>query len=194
MKVRSKFLLYNYYADCRLIYNSTYFKHSTDSDNRIKKEFVDSELTVFKKLQYNFAFYAASLPDLWSMSRLPLGKDDLIIFSKESTIVDDTGALMIMFEKSVVFHKNGSVHYSVHGKDLKTKHPSLPACVASVGLLFKTISVFNMINICMGICTKEFEVDKDQFVFKDDLGYCRHISCSLITDENQCIMCYQYSQ
>lgn len=126
-----------------------------------------------------------------------VGIEDVIVFSKECT-VSENKALVVIYEKTVVLGKSGSVHYSVHGNTLNcndnTIEPYFPSQVKSVESLLNTIAKFNEIKVCQGVCTSEFEVDKDCTIYKDDLGYCRHVSCSVISDTEQCNPCYEYSQ
>ncbi|XP_011499749.1 PREDICTED: uncharacterized protein LOC105363696 [Ceratosolen solmsi marchali] len=166
-----------------------------DHIEQVKEEnsFETKELTVYEQLQKNFNYYAKLLPESWSISQLPIGNDKVFAFSKECT-VSENEALVVMYEKNIVLNSSGDIHYSIHGKTLNKNHPYTPNILKDVGSLLDIISKFDAIKVCQGILTSEFEVDKDCVVYKDDLGYCRHTNCILITDKEQCNSCYEYSQ
>jgi hypothetical protein len=124
---------------------------------------------------------------------LPIGNDEVFAFSKERTISENE-ALVVMYEKNIVLNRSGDMHYSIHGKTLNNNHPYTPNVLKDVESLLEIISKFDDVKVCQGILTSEFEVDKDCVVYKDDLGYCRHVNCILITDKEQCNACYEYSQ
>ena len=151
------------------------------------------ELSAYEELKNNFDYYATLIPESWNVARLSIGSDEVFTFSKECTI-NENSALVVMYEKNVVLNKNGNVHYSVHGKMISVDDPELPNIMDDIKSLLDIITKFSNMKICQGITTREFEVDKDYIVFKDDLGFCRHVNCVLVTDAEQCDFCFKYSQ
>ncbi|OXU24339.1 hypothetical protein TSAR_003153 [Trichomalopsis sarcophagae] len=169
-------------------------KHE-DIDERVKTESdVDTkEITAYEHLHKNFSFYITQLPENWNLTRLALSTDQVFVFSKECTVCEN-GALIVMNEKSIVINKHGDIHYSIHGKIVSVDSSYTPSVINDIDTLLDVVLKFDEVKVCQGICTNEFEVDKDFVLQKDDLGYSRHIHCSLIADKQQCDACWEYSQ
>lgn len=165
----------------------------TDGGVKTESDMEMKELTAHEHLHKNFSFYITQLPENWNLTRLPLGTDQVFAFSKECTVCENE-ALIVMNEKSIVINKHGDIHYSIHGKMLNIDSPYTPSVINDIDTLLDIILKFDDVKVCQGICTNEFEVDKDLAVQKDDLGYSRHIHCSLIADKQQCDACWEYSQ
>ncbi|KAJ8674851.1 hypothetical protein QAD02_010637 [Eretmocerus hayati] len=154
------------------------------------KKCMPIEISVYFSLKREMDLFSRVLPAFWTLSELPRGNDMVFIFSKECTDTESE-SLVTLFEKTIVLNAKDELILSVHGRSLKV---SPPIVLKNLEMLLRIILRFSDLKVCRGICANEFDVDKGSVVYKDDLNYCRHVSCTLITDLVQCKHCYSYSQ
>ena len=159
------------------------------------------KITPYEELQINLDKYASALPDSWRVSSLLTNNDELYIFSKECTVIDEM-TLLILIEKNIVLNSNNELHYSIYGRSFNSNNPNLPKMLINalpntlnnIEVLPDIIILFNSISVCQGLYIKEFDENKDCEVYKDNLGYYRHVNCTLASEKLQCYHCEHYTK
>lgn len=155
------------------------------------------KFTVLQYVKYNRKHLTSLLPESWNIFQLSINDDDMVSFSKECTINENVG-LLIMYEKNIVIYKNGNVQYSIHGKRLteidSDNTENFPKNIPNVKILLKIVNSFDQVKVCQGLMISDYEINSDSAVYKDDLNFKRHIKCCLITDKQQCDDCFTFNQ
>ncbi|XP_014206687.1 uncharacterized protein LOC106638149 [Copidosoma floridanum] len=156
-----------------------------------------ARLTVHQYVKYHKQHLTLLLPESWKIFELPISEEEVISFSKECTISENTG-LVVLYEKNIVIYKNGNVHYSIHGKRLRDIEPDnlpmFPANIPNTETMLRIIQEFDLVKVCQGFMISEMEINNDSSLCKDDLGFKRHVKCFLVADAQQCDICYKYNQ
>lgn len=179
----------DYFIDFR---NSNFYKFKINIFSDEETNFSE-EPTLYEELKDNVDYFASFLPKFWTIRRGFIENEEVLTLSKKCHVQINDSSIFIN-EKNIIINDKGNANFSVAGQNLARNSIFFTMRIKNIETLIQMIEKFDAAEICRGICTNDFDLNKEYKIYKDNLGLFRHNYCTLISDTKQCDFCLNYNR